>query len=55
VDAMQIVLPIFIYPFYLLLITFLLFITLNTWWVFTLFIILPFTAWSYVQVKGQLD
>ena len=55
VDAMQIVLPIFIYPFYLLLITFLLFIALNTWWVFTLFIILPFTAWSYVQVKGQLD
>jgi 1-acyl-sn-glycerol-3-phosphate acyltransferase len=54
-DAMQIVLPLFIYPFYLLLITSLLFITLNTWWVYTLFIILPFTAWSYVQLKGQLD
>src|SRR6187401_7972 len=55
VDAMQIVLPIFIYPFYLLLIIFLLFFTLNTYWVFILFIILPFTAWSYVQLKGQLD
>ena len=55
VDAMQIVLPIFIYPFYLLFITFLLFFTLNTYWVFLLIIILPFTAWSYVQVKGQLD
>ena len=55
VDAMQIVLPLFIYPFYLLLVTFLLFFTLNTYWVFLLMIILPFTAWSYVQVKGQLD
>ncbi len=54
-DAMQIVLPLFSYPFYLLLITFLLFITLNTYWVLLLFIILPFTAWSYVQLKGQLD
>jgi 1-acyl-sn-glycerol-3-phosphate acyltransferase len=55
VDAMQIVLPLFIYPFYLLFVTFLLFFTLNTYWVFLLIIILPFTAWSYVQVKGQLD
>ena len=54
-DSMQIVLPLFIYPFYLLLITFLLFFTLNTYWVFLLMIILPFTAWSYVQVKEQLD
>lgn len=54
-DAMQIVLPLFIYPFYLLFVTFLLFITLNSYWVFLLIIILPFTAWGYVQVKGQLD
>jgi len=54
-DAMQIVLPLFIYPFYLLFVTFLLFIILNSYWVFLLIIILPFTAWSYVQVKGQLD
>ena len=54
-DSMQIVLPLFIYPFYLLLVTFLLFFALNNYWVFLLMIILPFTAWSYVQVKGQLD
>ncbi|HJS53385.1 MAG TPA: 1-acyl-sn-glycerol-3-phosphate acyltransferase, partial [Chitinophagaceae bacterium] len=55
IDAMQITLPLFIYPFYLLLIAILLFITLGTYWVFLLLIILPVTAWSYVQVKGQLD
>ena len=54
-DAMQIVLPIFIYPFYLLFISVLLFFTLDTYWIFLLILILPFTAWSYVQVKGQLD
>jgi len=54
-DAMQIVLPLLIYPCYLLLITFLLFFTLNTYWAFLLMIVLPFTAWSYVQVKEQLD
>lgn len=55
VDSMQIVLPLFIYPFYLLLFTILLFFILKTWLVFFLFIILPFTAWSYVQLKEQLD
>jgi len=53
-DAMQIVLPIFTYPFYLLLIVLLSFFVFNTGWVFLLFFILPFTAWSYVQLKGQL-
>ena len=55
VDAMQIVLPIFIYPFYLLLIVLFSFFIFKTGWVFLLFLMLPFTAWSYVQVKGQLD
>ena len=54
-DAMQIVLPLFIYPFYLLLIVLFSFFIFKTGWVFLLMIILPFTAWSYVQVKGQLD
>ena len=53
--AMQIILSLFMYPFYLLLVTFLLFFTLNSYVAFLLMIILPFTAWSYVQVKGQLD
>ncbi len=55
VDSMLIAIPVFSYPFYILLITLLLFITLNTYWAFLLFIIIPLTAWSYVQVKGQLD
>ena len=54
-DAMQIVLSLFIYPFYLLLIVLLSFFIFKTGWVFLLFFILPITAWSYVQVKGQLD
>ena len=55
VDAMQLAIPLFIYPVYLLLIILILFFILKTWWVILLFIMLPFTAWSYVQVKGQLD
>lgn len=43
------------YPFYLLIITLVLFFVLKSWWVFVLFLILPFTAWSYMQVKGQMD
>jgi len=53
--AMQIVLSLLFYPFYLLLIVLILFFVLKSWWVFLLLFILPFTAWSYVQVKGQLD
>lgn len=55
VDAMLIAISLFSYPLYLLLITLILFFMLNTYWVFLLFIILPLTAWSYVQLKGQLD
>ena len=55
VDSMLITIPLFSYPLYILLITLILFVTLNTCWVFLLFIILPFTAWSYVQLKNQLD
>lgn len=55
VDAMQVALPLFLYPLYLLLITLLLFYILKTWWVFLLFLLLPVTAWSYVQLKEQLD
>ncbi len=54
-DSMHITLSLLYYPLYLLLIVSILFFILKSWWVFLLFIILPFTAWSYVQVKGQLD
>ena len=55
VTAMQITLSLLFYPVYLLLIVLVLFFILKSWWVFLLFLILPFTAWSYVQVKRQLD
>lgn len=54
-DSIVIGLLLFTYPVYLLIITILLFIILKSYWVFTLFVILPFTAWSYVQLKEQLD
>lgn len=54
-DSMQIALPIFIYPFYLLLVVLILYVLLKSWWVLLVFALLPFTAWSYVRLKGQLD
>lgn len=55
VDSVLIALLVFSYPVYLLLIIFLTFLFTKTWCVLFLFIVLPFTAWSYVQLKGQLD
>lgn len=55
VDSMQITLPLIIYPFYLVLIVIALFFILKSWWVVVLFLFLPFSAWSYIQVKRQLD
>lgn len=54
-DAMQISIPLVIYPFYLLLLVLILFFVLKSWWVLLVFVLLPLTAWSYVQIKGQLD
>ena len=55
VDSVLIAVLVFIYPFYLLLIVLVGFILTKSLWFFLLFLLLPFTAWSYVQVKGQLD
>ena len=55
IDSMNIAIPLFIYPFYLLVITYILYITLHTAWIFLSFLILPLTAWCYVQLKKQLD
>ena len=46
---------IFTYPVYLIIITSILWITLECWWVVFLLPIAPFTAWAYVQLKPQLD
>ena len=45
----------FTYPFYLLLISFLTFYFTKSSISFLLLFVMPFTAWCYVQVKGQLD
>lgn len=54
-DSIVVALLLFAYPVYLLLITILLFVFIKIYWVFLLLLIFPFTAWSFVQVKGQLD
>lgn len=54
-DSVLTALLVFIYPFYLLLLVLLAFVFIKSWWVLLLFLLLPFTAWAYVQVKGQLD
>ena len=45
----------FVYPVYLLLIITTVWLITKCWWVFFLLLILPFTAWSYTQLKAQLD
>ena len=55
VSAMQVAIPLVTYPFYLLLIAVVLFLIMKSWWVLMVFVLLPFTAWSYVQLKQQLD
>ena len=55
VDAMQVSLSLVTYPIYLLLIVIVVFLVLKSWWVLLLFVLLPLTARSYVQLKKQLD
>ena len=54
-DSVMTGILIFTYPIYLLLIVILLLLTPICWWSPLIFFIFPFTAWSYVQVKPQLD
>jgi len=54
-DSVLIGILVFSYPVYLLLISSLLFAFTKSALCLLLFLIIPFTAWSYVQVKGQLD
>jgi hypothetical protein len=54
-DSMVTAILVFSYPFYLLILTLLLFFFIKSGYIFLLLLILPFTAWSYVQLKAQLD
>jgi 1-acyl-sn-glycerol-3-phosphate acyltransferase len=55
VDSVLIALLIFTYPLYMLLIVWLLWLLFKSYWVFSLFLLLPFFAWCYVALKDQLD
>ena len=46
---------IFTYPLYLLVLTIIAGVLFKSYWVLFIFLALPFTAWSYVALKTQLD
>jgi 1-acyl-sn-glycerol-3-phosphate acyltransferase len=54
-DSVMIAILTFTYPVYLLLIAVLSFIIIKSLGVFLLVLLLPFTAWAFVQLKPQLD
>ena len=54
-DSVLLALLIFIYPFYLLLVTALLFWLTCSWISLFSLLVFPFTAWAFVQLKTQLD
>lgn len=54
-DSVLVALLLFIYPLYVILITLLVFIFFHKLLAWFLILVLPFTAWAYVQLKPQLD
>lgn len=54
-DSKLVVLLLVLYPVCLLLLCGVIFYMTGNWFSFLLLLILPFTAWSYVQLKKQLD
>jgi 1-acyl-sn-glycerol-3-phosphate acyltransferase len=54
-DSVMSAVLLFSYPIYLGIITSIMWIILKCWWVVFLLLLMPFTAWSYTQLKPQLD
>jgi 1-acyl-sn-glycerol-3-phosphate acyltransferase len=54
-DSILVALLLFIYPFYLILITITTALLTDNFYFLLLAVALPFTAWAYVQLKPQLD
>ena len=54
-DAVIVALLLFLYPVYLLIMTAVAIATTNNFYFLFLILALPFTAWSYAQLKPQLD
>lgn len=54
-DSVIIAILLFAYPIYLFLLVAILWIITKSWLVLFLLLLLPFTAWSYIQLKPQLE
>lgn len=54
-DSVMTGILLFTYPLYILFLISVLWIITGCWWSISAILILPFTAWSYVQLKPQLD
>ncbi len=54
-DSVIMTLLLVTYPLYLAVIVLTLWLITSCWWVFLLLAVLPFTVWSYVHLKKQLD
>jgi 1-acyl-sn-glycerol-3-phosphate acyltransferase len=54
-DSILVAVLFIIYPVYLIFLTTLTFLFTKSWWALSLFLVLPFCAWAYVQLKPQLD
>jgi len=54
-DSVLVAILLFTYPLYIILSITLAWILTNCWWVIFFLLVAPFTAWSYVQIKPQLD
>lgn len=54
-DSVLVAILFFLYPFYLFVLSLVAFFVTGSWYSFLLFLLLPFCAWAYVQLKPQLD
>ncbi|HWR32358.1 MAG TPA: 1-acyl-sn-glycerol-3-phosphate acyltransferase [Chitinophagaceae bacterium] len=54
-DSVMIAILLFAYPLYLILLSIALYILAKSWYAVLLLPFLPFSAWSYIQVKPQQD
>ena len=54
-DSILVALLLFIYPLCVILLTLIIVLFTNSPAFWLLIVILPFTAWAYVQLKPQLD
>jgi 1-acyl-sn-glycerol-3-phosphate acyltransferase len=54
-DSVMAALLLLLYPFYLLILSTAFYFFTSSWWSWLALLVIPFTAWSYVQLKRQLD